>query len=71
MSLDNILNFNPLETVEEAKGYPDTEPASYRKLKVTQIENSFAEECEKNRKAYREAVMSTRNTDAVFKHLKF
>ena len=44
---------------------------SYRELKETQLENSVTKECKKDRKAYQEAPMSTKNSDADFKHLKF
>ena len=62
-------NSNLLECLKSQKGIPAQKETGYRKLPVTQLENSVAEGSEKDRKAHQEALMSTRNIDAVLKNL--
>ena len=45
-------------------------PTSYQKAAVMKLENLVTESAEADRKDYQENLMSTRNTDVIFKHLK-
>ena len=43
---------------------------NYRKLKVTKLENLVTELCERDRVAYQEELLATRDTNLLFKHVK-
>ena len=61
---------NLLKRLKTQKDIPTQKRTNYRKLKVTQLEKRVTEKCQNDRKTYQEALVITRNTDAVFKHLK-
>ena len=46
-------------------------PTTYRRNHVANLENVVAENCEIDRLNYQEELFSTRNTEKIFKHLKY
>ena len=58
------------EKIENAKKGFEEKTTRYRKAAVMKLENLITESAEADRKDYQENLMSTRNTDVIFKHLK-
>ena len=52
------------------KALIERKPTSYRKQQVQKLENLVTDSSEPDRKENQEKLLSTRNTDAIFRHLK-
>ena len=61
---------NLLKQLKTEKALLERKSTSYRKQQVHKIENAVTDFSEQDRKEYQEKLLSTRNTDATFKHLK-
>ena len=61
---------NLMKKLKTQKRLLERKPTSYRKAAVMKLENLVTESAEADRKDYQEYLMSTRNTDVIFKHLK-
>ena len=61
---------NLMKKLKTQKRLLERKPTSYRKAAVMRLENLVTESAEADRKDYQENLMSTRNTDVIFKHLK-
>ena len=61
---------NLLKQLKTEKALLERKPTSYRKQQVHKLKNLVTDLSEEYRKEYQEKLLSTRNTDAIFKHLK-
>ena len=61
---------NLLKQLKTEKALLERKFNSYRKQQVQKLENLVTDLSEQDRKEYQEKLLSTRNTDAIFKHLK-
>ena len=61
---------NLLKQLKTEKALIGSKPTSYRKQQVHKLENLVTNFSEQDWKEYQENLLSTRNTDAIFKHLK-
>ena len=62
---------NLLKQLKTENALLKRKPISYRKQQVHKLENLVTDFSEQDRKEYQEKLLSTRNTDATLKHLKF
>ena len=60
---------NLMKKLKTQKKILERKPTSYRKAAVMKLENLVTESTEADRKNYQENLMSTGNTDVIFKHL--
>ena len=61
---------NLLEQLKTEKAWLERKPTSYRKQQVHKLENLVTDFSEQYRTECQEKLLSTRNTDGIFKHLK-
>ena len=61
---------NLMKRLKTQKRLLERKPTSYRKAAVMKLENLVTESAEGEGKDYQENLLSTRNTDVIFKHLK-
>ena len=61
---------NLMKKLKTQKRLLERKPTSYRKAAVMKLENLVTESAEADGKDYQANLMSTRNTDVIFKHLK-
>ena len=61
---------NLLKLLKTEKALLERKPTSYRKEQVHKLGNLVTDLSKQERKEYQEKLLSTRNTDAIFKHLK-